>query len=55
MAISSRSSVQNFDNWCFWIRKTKCIAEFNKKQNSDNFIDKICLQAKDLSEPKFFG
>ena len=30
MAIYSRSSVQNLDNWRFWIRKYKHIVSFNK-------------------------
>ena len=25
MVIYSRSYLQNFDNWWFWIRKNKCI------------------------------
>ena len=43
MAMYSRSSVQNFDNQWFWIRKNKHIASF----------DKIYLYAKDLSEHKY--
>ena len=43
MAIYSKSSLQHFDNWWFWIRKNKHI---------DDLIDKIYLYA-DLSEPKY--
>ena len=46
MAIYSRSSVQNFDNWWFWIRMLNLI-------NEQDHIDKIYLYAKDLSEPKY--
>ena len=49
MAIYSRSSVQNFDNWWFWIRKNKHINLINEQ----NDIDKIYLYARDLSEPKY--
>ena len=49
MTIYSRLSVQNFDNWWFWIRKNKRIAYFIKEQDD---INKIYLYAKDLSEPK---
>ena len=50
MAIYSRSSIQNFDNWWFRIRKDKCIIELKKEQDD---IDKIYLYAKDFSEPKY--
>ena len=50
MAIYSRSSVQNFDNWWFWIRKTNTLLNLIKEQDD---IDKIYLYAKDLSEPKY--
>ena len=46
MAIYSRSSVQNVDNWWFWIRMLNLI-------NEQDHIDKIYLYAKDLSEPKY--
>ena len=46
MAIYSRSSVQNFNNWRFRIRKSKYI---NKQRD----IGKIYLYTKDLSEPKY--
>ena len=46
MAIYSRSSVQNFDNWWFWIRMLNLI-------NEQDHIDKISLYAKDLSERKY--
>ena len=50
MAISSRSSVQNFDNWWFWIRENKNITEFHQWTND---IDKIYLYARDLKEQKY--
>ena len=50
MVTYSRSSVQNFDNWWFWIRKNKRIAWFDKEKDD---IDKIYFYAKDLSEPKY--
>ena len=30
VAIYFRSSIQNIDNWRFWIWKNKCIIKFNK-------------------------
>ena len=55
MAIYSRSSVQNVGNWWFWIRKNKRIAYFHKLTTNYhlNDIDKICLYARDLNEPKY--
>ena len=50
MAIYFRSSVQNFDNWWFWIIKTNTLLNLIKEQDD---IDKIYLYAKDLSEPKY--
>ena len=50
MAIYSRPSIQNFDNWRLWIRKNKHIAYLIKEQDH---IEKIFLYAKDLSEPKY--
>ena len=50
MAVYSRSSVQNFDNWRFWIRKNKRIINLVKEQGE---IDKINSYAKDLSRPKY--
>ena len=50
MTIYSRSSVQNFDNWWFWIRKKNALLNLIKEQND---IDKIHLYAKGLSEPKY--
>ena len=50
MAIYSWSSKQNVNYWRFWIRKIKCIIEFNR---SARCLDKIYLYAKDLSEPKY--
>ena len=29
--LNSRSSIQNTYYWWFWIRKNKCIIEFNKQ------------------------
>ena len=49
MTIYSRSPVQNFDNWRFWIRKSKCTNLIKERDD----IDKIYLYAKDLSEPKY--
>ena len=46
----SRSSVQNFDNCWFWIRKTNALFNLINEQND---IDKIYLYAKDLTEPKY--
>ena len=47
MAIYSRSSIQNtYYRWS-WIRKNKCIIEFNKQ------FDKIYLYAKDPYEKKY--
>ena len=30
-ALYSRSSIQDINNWRFWIRKNKCIIKFNKQ------------------------
>ena len=49
-AIYSRPSVQNFDNWWFWIRKNKRIANLINEQSD---VDKIYLYAKDLNEQKY--
>ena len=49
MAIYSRSSIQNFDNWWFWIRKNKHINLINEQHD----IDKIYLYARDLNKPKY--
>ena len=53
MFIYSRPSEQNFDNW--WIGgsgsgKTNALLNLIKEQD---YIDKIYLYAKDLSEPKY--
>ena len=53
MAIHSRSSVQNFDNWWFWIRKNKHIVQFNKRKDKHDVIIKMYLYARDLNEPKY--
>ena len=50
MVIYSRSLVQNFENWWFWIRKTNAFLNLIKQQDG---IDKIYLYAKDISEPKY--
>ena len=50
MTIYFRSSLQNFDNWTFWIRKNKCIIEFDTRKRQ---YYKIYLYAEDLSEPKY--
>ena len=49
MATYSRSPVQNFDNWWFWIRKKNALLDLISQQDN---IDKTYLYAKDLSEPK---
>ena len=49
MVIQCRSSVQNFDNWWLWIRKTNASLNLIKDQVD---TDKIYLHAKDLCEPK---
>ena len=46
IAIYSRSSIQNINNWRFWIRKDKCI-------DSDSLTDKSYLYARDLNETKY--
>ena len=50
MAIYSKSSVQNFDNWRFWIRKTNSFLNLISQQDD---IGKIYLYAEDISEPKY--
>ena len=52
MAIYSRSSIQNVNNWRFWIRKKNLLLHLIKEQDSDELIEKIYLYAKDLNEPK---
>ena len=49
MAIYSRSSIQNFDNWWFWVRKTNTLLNLINGQND---IDKTYLYARYLNEPK---
>ena len=46
IAIYSRSSIQNINNWRFCIRKDKCI-------DSDSLIDESYLYARDLNEAKY--
>ena len=48
MATYSRSLVQNFDNWWFWIWKNSSLNLINEQDD----IDKIYLYAKDFSEPR---
>ena len=50
MAIYSRLSIQNFENWWFLIKKSKRIAQLIKEQDD---IDKIILYAKDLSKTNY--
>ena len=50
MAIYSRSSIQNFDNWQFWIKKKQILLHLINEQND---IDKTYLYAKGLSESKY--
>ena len=49
MTIYSRPSVQNFDNWWFWILKKALHNLINEQDNIDN----IYLYVKGLSEPKY--
>ena len=44
MAIYSNSSIQNVNNWRFWIRKTNALLNLIKEQDSDNLIDKIIVK-----------
>ena len=41
MTIYSRSSIQNVNNWKFWIRKTSALLNLIKEHDSDNLIDKV--------------
>ena len=50
MAIYSRSFVQSFDNWRFWIRKTHALLNLISQQDD---TDKIFLYAKNLSKTKY--
>ena len=50
MAIYSRSTIQNFDNWSSRSGKTNALLNLIKEQDD---IDKMCLYAKDLSERKY--
>ena len=50
MAIYSRSSLQNLDNWWFGSEKTNALLNLIKEQGD---IDKIYLYAKDLSKAKY--
>ena len=51
MAISTGSSLHNFDNWWFWIRKTNKLLNLIKEQDYHDVIDNIYLHARDLNEP----
>ena len=50
MAIYSRSSIQNIDNWGFWTSKTNAL--LNLIDNQPDF-DKIYWYVKDLYEAKY--
>ena len=50
MAIYSRSSIQNINNWWFRIRKTNTLLNLINEQKD---IDKTYLYAKDLSKKKY--
>ena len=50
MAIYSRSTIQNFDNWSSRSGKTNALLNLIKEQDD---IDKMCLYAKDLNERKY--
>ena len=52
MTIHPWSSLDNFSNWWFLIRKKKLYLLINLI-NKQNYIDKIYLYARDLSEPKY--
>ena len=52
MVVYSRSSIQNVNNWRFWIRKKNVLLHLIKEQDSDELIEKIYLYTKDLNEPK---
>ena len=47
MAMHFRSSLQTFDNKCFWVRRNALLNLINQQDD----IDKMYLYAKDLSEP----
>ena len=49
MAIDSRSSIQNINNWRLRIWKNEFIIKFNRKST----IDKIYLYAKDPCKSKY--
>ena len=49
MAIYSRSSLQNFDHWWFWIRKKNALLSLIKEQDD---IGEIYSYVKDLSNLK---
>ena len=50
MVIYPRSSVQNYDNWWFYIKEKNTLLNLINGQND---IDKIYLYARDLNEPKY--
>ena len=52
MAMYTWSSVQNFDNWWFWIRKKNTMLNLIKEQDYYDVIDKIYLYARDLTDSR---
>ena len=50
MAIHPWSCIQNYDSCCSRSGKTNALINLINEQNN---IDKICLYARDLSEPKY--
>ena len=53
MTIYSRSSPKNVNNWRSWIKENNALLSLINEQNSDNPIDKIYMNAKDLNELKY--
>ena len=49
MAMHFRSSLQTFDNKCFWVRRNALLNLISQQDD----IDKMYLCAKNLSEPKY--
>ena len=54
MAMHSRSSVENFDKWLFWIRKNKCIALFNRWTRWWWSYEQNLFYGKDLSGINYY-
>ena len=46
-------AIQNANNRTIRVRKTNALLNLIQKRDNDSLIDKICLYAKDLSEPKY--